>query len=82
MNKDICGYLTIIFPGEHGQYVQETWPEHCITNAFYNEWKERMLTRKITPENINEYQFLEHWKTIHWAVETDEFGNLIKDAHD
>ena len=72
MNKD-CKYWTIIFPGEHGQYVQETWPEPCIINAFHAEWKERVL------KNINEYQFLEHWKTIHWAVETDEFGNELKE---
>jgi hypothetical protein len=82
MNKDICGYLTIIFPGEHGQYVQETWPKHCIISVFYDDWKERMIARGITPENINEYQFLEHWKTTHWAIETDEFGKLIKDTHD
>ena len=35
-----------------------------------------MIARGISPENINEYQFLEHWKTVHWAVETDEFGEL------
>ena len=36
-------YWTIVFPGEFGQHVQETWSEDQIIKAYYTYWSTKMI---------------------------------------
>jgi hypothetical protein len=69
-------YYTIVFPGEYGQHVQETWSENQILDSYYYYWKKKMMDANqhglITKERC-----IEDWRTVHWAQETDEYGNKI-----
>ena len=67
-------YWTICFPGEEGQTVVETWSEEQILkSAYYRYWVYRM-TEANKHSEISDENCIEDWKTVHWAVRTDQFG--------
>ena len=71
-------YFTIVFPGEFGQHVQETWSEEQILSAYLQHWTSRMLDKYSGPHiDLTRENCLEDWKTIHWAEETDQFGKKL-----
>lgn len=64
------------YPGEHGQYVQETFSEYQILQSYFHYWYGQM--RKV--EKLDEVSIencIEDWIVGHWAWETDEAGNKI-----
>jgi hypothetical protein len=69
-------YYTIVFPGEFGQHVQETWNTEQILKSYYTYWVTKMLENS-KGEDISENLCIEDWITTHWAEETDEFGNKL-----
>lgn len=69
-------YWTIVFPGEFGQHVQETWNEEQIIKAYYTYWCTKMIQNVDNPDLSRENCIVD-WTVVHWAMETDEFGNKI-----
>jgi hypothetical protein len=69
-------YYTIAFPGEFGQHVQETWNEDQIIKSYYTYWSVKMIQAGHN-NDISLERCIEDWCVVHWAVETDEFGNKI-----
>lgn len=66
-------YYTIVYPGEFGQYVQETFNEDQILRSYYGYWSEKM--RQANKQDLISRELcIEDWITGHWAVETDQFG--------
>lgn len=66
-------YWTIVFPGEHGQLVQETWTEDQIIASYYKYWAGKMFLNGQGSE-VTKANCIDDWKVVHWATETDEFG--------
>jgi hypothetical protein len=71
-------YWTIVFPGDHGQHIQETWSEDQIIKSYYTYWSTKMIENGLKDE-LSRESCIEDWKIVHWAVETDEFGIRIKE---
>lgn len=69
-------YYTIVFPGEFGQHVQETWSEEQILRSYYSYWVGKMIENVPNPD-LNTELCLDDWKTVHWATETDQWGNKL-----
>ena len=69
-------YYTICFPGESGQHVQETWSEEQILRAYYPHWFHKMCEASLY-KDISDERCIQDWCGIHWAEETDEFGNKL-----
>ena len=69
-------YWTIVFPGEYDQHVQETWSEDQIIKSYYRHWSILMLQKSQTDLSVE--RCIEDWVIVHWAVETDEFGNKLE----
>lgn len=69
-------YYTIAFPGEFGQNVLETYTEDQAVASYIKYWSMRMIEAG-KGDQISRENCLEDWKTVYWAVETDEFGNKI-----
>jgi hypothetical protein len=69
-------YYTIVFPGEFGQHVQETWRTDQILKYYYTYWVTKILENDPS-KDIFEQQCIEDWCTTHWAMETDEWGNKL-----
>ena len=69
-------YQTIAFPGEYGQHVVETWSEEQIVAHYYKYWVMRML-ENVKDADLSKENCIEDWKAVHWAVETDEWGNKL-----
>ena len=69
-------YWTIVFPGEYGQHVQETWSEEQIIESYYKYWSGKMFLNGKGID-VSKANCIEDWKVIHWATETDEFGNKL-----
>ena len=69
-------YYTIVFPGEYGQHVQETWRTDQILQSYYTYWVTKMIQNNNYVD-ISEERCIDDWCTVHWAVETDEWGNKI-----
>lgn len=67
-------YWTICFPGEFGQSVTETWTEDQIIKSYYGYWNMKMI-QAGKHDQINREQCIMDWCTIHWAVQTDKWGN-------
>jgi len=67
-------YYTIAFPGECGQHVQETWSEDQIIQSYWIHWFTKMVESGAVGELTRE-RCIDDWRVVHWAVETDEFGN-------
>lgn len=69
-------YWTIAFPGEFGQHVVETWNEDQILKSYWAYWFVKMLQAGKGSDTSSE-RCIEDWCTVHWAVETDEWGNKL-----
>ena len=69
-------YYTIVFPGEFDQHVQETWRTDQILKSYYTYWVTKMIENSKGAD-ISEHTCIEDWCTVHWATETDEFGNKL-----
>jgi hypothetical protein len=69
-------YYTIVFPGEFGQHVQETWNTKQILKSYYTYWVTKMIENSKEAD-ISEHICIEDWCITHWAMETDEFGNKL-----
>ena len=67
-------YYTIAFLGEFGQHVQETWNEDQILASYYTYWSTKMIQAGKC-DDISRERCIEDWCVVHWAIETDEFGN-------
>ena len=73
-------FWTITFPGEFGQHVVETWNEDQIIRSYYNTyWYAKMVQAGKADQATKENCILD-WITVHWGVETDGFGNKIKES--
>jgi hypothetical protein len=71
-------YWTIAFPGEYGQHVVETWSEDQIMESYYRYWVSKMLGHHGGPHaDITRENCIMDWCTVHWAMETDEWGNKL-----
>ena len=69
-------YWTIMYPGEVGQLVRETFSEDQIIESYYRYWKDKMIL--AGRENlISKENCLDDWKIIAWAYETDEYGDKL-----
>lgn len=66
-------YWTIVFPGEYGQHVQETWNTEQILKSYYTYWCTKMIQNVPNPD-LSQENCIDDWVVVHWAVETDEFG--------
>jgi hypothetical protein len=69
-------YYTIVFPGECGQHVQETWNTDQILQSYYTYWVTKMIQNNNYLD-ISEERCIDDWCAVHWAMETDEWGNKI-----
>jgi hypothetical protein len=69
-------YYTIVFPGEYGQHVQETWSTDQILKSYYPYWCGMMIQNVAAPD-LSEVNCIDDWITVHWAMETDQFGNKL-----
>lgn len=69
-------YYTIAFSGEFGQHVQETWSEDQILQSYWTYWFTKMIENAAVGDLTRE-RCIDDWRVVHWAVETDEFGNKI-----
>lgn len=70
-------YWTIVFPGEFGQHVQETWSEDQILESYYPYWKGKMM-EVGKQDMITKERCIDDWTVVHWAQETDQFGRPVK----
>jgi len=69
-------YYTIVFPGEFGQHVQETWNKEQILKVYWKHWNVKMF-QAGKGDDVNEDNCISDWIVTHWAEETDEFGNKL-----
>lgn len=69
-------YYTIAFPGEFGQHVQETWGEQQILKSYYAHWCHKMAQAN-KHELINEANCIDDWCVVHWASETNQYGEKL-----
>lgn len=70
-------YYTIAFPGECGQHVQETWSEEQILkSAWYRNWVLKVV-QADRAYLLSEQNGIDDWIVVHWAVETDQWGNKL-----
>ena len=70
-------YYTIVFPGEFGQHVQETWNREQILKFYWASWNRKMF-QSGNSDLVSEDHCVEDWITTHWATETDEFGKTLQ----
>jgi hypothetical protein len=76
MDKLASKYWTIVFPGDCGQHVQETWSEDQIIKSYYTYWSTKMI-QNVKNAVLSRENCIHDWCVIHWAVETDQFGNKL-----
>lgn len=69
-------YYTIVFPGEFGQQVQETWSVDQILKSYYTYWATKMIENNKYAA-ISENTCIEDWCVVHWAIETTKFGDKL-----
>ena len=69
-------YWTISFPGEYGQHVVETWDEDQIIKYYFTYWATKMFESGHGDE-ISREQCINDWIDVHWATQTDKFGNKL-----
>lgn len=74
-------YWTICYPGEHDQHVQETFSEDQIIKSYFPYWCEQMV-KAGRGDFVNERDCIEDWKVVHWAWETNKFGDKIDQCND
>jgi hypothetical protein len=70
-------YWTIVFPGEFGQHVQETWTEDQILSSYYKYWSIKMIEAG-KGDDISREACIDDWVVVHWACRTTEFGDKIE----
>lgn len=67
-------YWTITYPGAFGQHVEETFSEEQILKSYWDYWYSRMA--EVGRLDIaTEENCIMDWIVLHWAWETDKFGN-------
>lgn len=71
-------YYTMCYPGEYGQNVQETFSEFQILKSYFPYWCHKMCEVNKHKE-ISIDRCIEDWIVVHWAWETDQFGNRIEE---
>jgi hypothetical protein len=69
-------YWTICYPGEFGQNVQETFSEQQIIDSYYKYWFGKMVEAGKVDIATRE-RCIEDWITVHWAWETNQFGEKL-----
>ena len=69
-------YWTIVFPGEHGQHVQETWSEDQIIASYYKYWSIKMIASGHD-DDISRENCIDDWCVVHWAQQTDQWGTPL-----
>lgn len=70
-------YWTIVFPGECGQHVQETWSEkQILSSAWFRNWV-YMMVQADRAHLITDEAALDDWKVVHWAQQTDQWGTPL-----
>ena len=69
-------YWTISFPGGYGQHVVETWSEDQIIKSYYVYWAGKMI-QNVPNADLSKDNCIDDWRTIHWAIETDQWGNTL-----
>jgi len=67
-------YWTIVFPGEFGQHVQETWTEDQILKSYYSHWCEMMVQAGKGAGAGRQRDCINDWTIVYWAEKTNEFG--------
>lgn len=72
-------FWTIAYPGEHGQHVQETFSEDQIIKSYYQYWANKMIDA-CKWEWISRERCINDWVDVHWAVQTDEYGDILKES--
>ena len=72
-------YWTIVFPGEQGQHIQETLSEDQIIKSYYDYWCGKMIENLGSKADISRENCIEDWKVVHWATETDPWGNKLRE---
>ena len=71
-------YWNICFPGEYGQNVVETWSEkQIIQSPYHTYWCSKMI-EVGKQDQISIERCIEDWIVVHWAIETDQWGNKIQ----
>lgn len=70
-------YWTICYTGAHGQLIKETLSEEQVLKSYYKYWLKKMILAGKDDE-ISEERCIEDWIFIHWAWETNEFGDKIE----
>ena len=69
-------YWTIVYPGEYGQHIKETFSEDQIILSYFEYWRDKM--KSVSKEDLISIEnCIRDWCIIHWAVETDELGNIV-----
>jgi hypothetical protein len=56
--------------------VQETLSEDQIIQTYYTYWATNMI-QNVKDADISRERCIEDWVVVHWAQETDEFGNKL-----
>ncbi len=69
-------YYTIVFPGEFGQHVQETWSTDQIIKSYYPYWCSMMVQNMAAPD-LDIDRCIDDWCVVHWALESDQWGNPL-----
>ena len=69
-------YWTIVFPGEHGQHVQETWNEDQIIASYFTYWCANMI-QSGHGDQVTRERCIDDWCVVHWAQQTDKWGNSL-----
>ena len=70
-------YYTIVYPGEVGQLVKETFSEDQIIQSYYKYWYGKMVQAN-KHDMISRERCIDDWIVVHWALETDQFGNKLQ----
>lgn len=75
-------FYTILYLGEVGQHVQETFSESQIIESYWDHWSEKMRTISADPSQVSQENCIKEWIVIHTAYESDMFGNWQGDPKD
>ncbi len=71
-------YYTTSFPGEYGQHVEETWStEQILKSPWYRNWVLKVVQADRAYLLDDSKYAIDDWIVVHWAVETDQWGNPL-----
>ena len=69
-------YWTICYPSDTNEVVYETLSEQEIVAQYFNYWSNQM--KKVGKrEEISAALCIEDWCIIHWAWETNVYGDEV-----